>query len=284
MRSLQARAAALIGVVPAASAPSMPVELLPIIAAMVNAQAHPDTLRAIATADTVITDAHQRSFGSKVVRFLVIDKDTSLDLTPLPGTDLELDVIVVKAGVKAALKLGHTTHATSRQEILIDRDARLDLHVAHTDASGTHTRQTVLMAEGAALYDNELIMGAADDLILDNVVVHAAKRTTARVRQCGVLSSGKATATGTLSILPRSKKADSHVSADWLLLSPSAAAIVVPSLEVRENDVKAGHRATVRPIDPHSLFYLQSRGLTIDEARALIIDGFVRRVMEASNG
>lgn len=72
---------------------------------------------------------------------------------------------------------------------------------------------------------------------------------------------------------------DGHLSHDTMLLSKKAKSKSVPSLEIEANDVKAGHSASVGQVDDEALFYLRSRGLTEEQARELMIDGFFESLL-----
>jgi len=65
-----------------------------------------------------------------------------------------------------------------------------------------------------------------------------------------------------------------------LLLSESARANSIPELEVLANDVLAAHGASSAPIDENQLFYLRSRGLNLDESKALIVEGFLMSIFD----
>ncbi|MCD8543208.1 MAG: SufD family Fe-S cluster assembly protein [Gammaproteobacteria bacterium] len=60
-----------------------------------------------------------------------------------------------------------------------------------------------------------------------------------------------------------------------LLLSNKATINTKPELEIYADDVKASHGATVGQLDEQALFYLQSRGIETNDARQLLIDGFL---------
>lgn len=71
------------------------------------------------------------------------------------------------------------------------------------------------------------------------------------------------------------KNIDSYLSIKVLLLSDNAFARAVPSLEIKENDVKAGHSATITHIDKRDIYYLQSRGLSKETSEQLLIESFM---------
>jgi len=64
-----------------------------------------------------------------------------------------------------------------------------------------------------------------------------------------------------------------------LMLSEKARGDANPILLIDENDVTAGHAASVGRIDPMQMYYLMSRGITRDEAERLIIHGFLAPVV-----
>lgn len=64
------------------------------------------------------------------------------------------------------------------------------------------------------------------------------------------------------------------------LLLDNAHAHSIPGLEIRCNDVQCSHGSTLSHIDPEQLFYLQSRGISYGEAERLIVQGFIRPVVE----
>ena len=59
------------------------------------------------------------------------------------------------------------------------------------------------------------------------------------------------------------------------MLSKDAKAKTIPSLEIKANDVKAGHSATIGKVDKDLLFYLQSRGINKKLGEKLLIRGFL---------
>jgi Fe-S cluster assembly protein SufD len=64
------------------------------------------------------------------------------------------------------------------------------------------------------------------------------------------------------------------------LLLDDARAQAIPGLEILANDVRCSHGATVSRIDPEERFYLQARGLRPSEADSLIVQGFIRPIVE----
>lgn len=80
---------------------------------------------------------------------------------------------------------------------------------------------------------------------------------------------------GSVHVRRGAQKTNGSQSHHALLLSPRAEARFQPGLDIRADDVKCGHGATLGQIDPVALFYLRSRGVPEAEARALLIDSFL---------
>lgn len=90
-----------------------------------------------------------------------------------------------------------------------------------------------------------------------------------------VEEGGKLEAKGMLKIAKNVKGVDVFLRYKVLLLGKNSWATVIPELEIESNDVKAGHAASIGRIDEEQLFYLQSRGLSRQEAEKEIIKAFL---------
>jgi Fe-S cluster assembly protein SufD len=88
----------------------------------------------------------------------------------------------------------------------------------------------------------------------------------------------RASFAGMIDVAPEAQRTDAYQTNKNLLLSDGATANSKPELRIRADDVKASHGATVGKMDAEELFYLQSRGLTMAEARRLLVGGFVADV------
>lgn len=86
-------------------------------------------------------------------------------------------------------------------------------------------------------------------------------------------NNAKGSCNSLIKINPYAQKVDSRLDLHSYILGQDAKSIMVPSLQIEANDVKAGHGATVSHIDQESLFYLMSRGLSEKEAMHLFVDG-----------
>ena len=113
-------------------------------------------------------------------------------------------------------------------------------------------------------------------------MVHLGKRTKSRIVSKGI-SAGRAQNTyrGLVSMHPRAKDSRNHTQCDSLLIGNRCGAHTVPYIEVRNNSSRAEHEATTSRIAEDQLFYCRSRGMTEEEAVALVVNGFCKEVLQA---
>lgn len=128
-----------------------------------------------------------------------------------------------------------------------------------------------------------LLLGKKEDRVKIQVNVHHQnKETKSKVLVKGIVKdNANVDFNGLVKIEPGSKNSNAWLCANLLLLSDRAKGRVVPSLEILENDIKAGHATTVGKVSDTELFYLMSRGLSKTKAQNLIIQGFLNGFLQA---
>ena len=110
-------------------------------------------------------------------------------------------------------------------------------------------------------------------------MVHAAPHTSSTIISKSVARGGGRTSyRGLVQVLEGSHGSKSTVKCDALLVDDLSRSDTYPYVDVREDDVSMGHEATVSKISEDQLFYLMSRGMTEDEAMAMIVRGFVEPI------
>jgi Fe-S cluster assembly protein SufD len=85
---------------------------------------------------------------------------------------------------------------------------------------------------------------------------------------------------GRIGVARHAQKTDGYQMNQALLLSPDAEIDSKPELEIFADDVKCSHGATVGELDPEQVFYLRSRGIPADEARAILVRAFLTEAIE----
>ena len=113
-------------------------------------------------------------------------------------------------------------------------------------------------------------------------VVHIGEETTSTVLSKGISKGGgKSIYRGLLQINKGAKNAKSNVRCDALILDGESWSDTYPDLRIHEEDVSIGHEASVGKISEEQLFYLRSRGMSEDEALAMIVNGFIEPIIKA---
>jgi Fe-S cluster assembly protein SufB len=107
-------------------------------------------------------------------------------------------------------------------------------------------------------------------------VIHAAPRTTSQIISKSICKDGgRSSYRGLLKIHEGAEYSRSNVVCDALLLDGRSQSDTYPSIEIEEQNVHVGHEASVTKVSEEQLFYLMSRGLSEDEANAMVVAGFI---------
>ena len=110
-------------------------------------------------------------------------------------------------------------------------------------------------------------------------MVHAAPNTSSNIVSKSVAQGGGRTSyRGLVQINKGAHHSKSTVKCDALLIDSISRSDTYPYVDVREDDVQMGHEATVSKVSADQLFYLMSRGMTEDEAMAMIVRGFIEPI------
>jgi Fe-S cluster assembly protein SufD len=138
-----------------------------------------------------------------------------------------------------------------------------------------------LEGEGAeCLLDGLFLAGGGQHVDAHTVIDHVQPHGTSRELYNGVVD-GKARGVfhGRIVVRRDAQKTNAHQSNHNLLLSRESLVNSTPALEIHADDVKCKHGSTTGQIDPHSLFYLRSRGIGEREARAMLVYAFAAEVI-----
>lgn len=106
-------------------------------------------------------------------------------------------------------------------------------------------------------------------------MVHCAPNTSSTVLSKSISRDGGRTSyRGLVKVLPNAHNVKVNVRCDALLLDDKSRSDTYPYMEIDNKDVQVGHEATVSKIGDEQLFYLMSRGLSENDAIAMIVNGF----------
>jgi Fe-S cluster assembly protein SufB len=110
-------------------------------------------------------------------------------------------------------------------------------------------------------------------------MTHAAPETTSIIDSKSISKDGgRTTYRGLVKVQEDAHHVKSHVRCDALILDEESRSDTYPTMEIDEKDARIGHEATVSKVGDDQLFYLMSRGLTEQQATAMIVNGFIEPV------
>src|SRR6476619_1293266 len=112
-------------------------------------------------------------------------------------------------------------------------------------------------------------------------MLHLGKNTTSRIISKGIAAGhSQNTYRGLVSSHRKAKGARNFTNCDSLLIGDKCGAHTVPYIEAKNSSTVFEHEATTSKISEDMLFYCRQRGLTAEEATALVVNGFVKDVLQ----
>ena len=139
---------------------------------------------------------------------------------------------------------------------------------------------SILKGEGSRCeFTGVTFAGEGQDLDTGCKVVHDAPKTTSYVNTRSISKSGGInTFRSAVVVTPKATGSKSSVSCESLMLDDISRSDTIPVMDVRTNKTDIGHEAKIGRISNEAVFYLMSRGLSEEDAKALIVSGFAENV------
>ena len=110
-------------------------------------------------------------------------------------------------------------------------------------------------------------------------IIHQGKQTSSTVHSKSISKNGgTAFYRGLLKVLPEATGARSTVECESLMLDNESTSDTIPIIDINNDSVDIGHEAKIGRISDEAIFYLMSRGISEDEAKAMIVRGFVEPI------
>ena len=165
----------------------------------------------------------------------------------------------------------------------VERDAELDWVAGGFGSKKGKIRiQNDLNGPGATSRVTGAYFADGDQhLDYDTFQEHIAPSTESDFKFKGALrENAHAVWRGMIRVEPDAQKTNAYQENRNLLLSPTAHADSIPGLEIRANDVRCTHGATLSQVDRDELFYCMARGLSRGEAERLIVRGFYQEIFD----
>ncbi|WP_066192495.1 MULTISPECIES: Fe-S cluster assembly protein SufD [Gracilibacillus] len=162
------------------------------------------------------------------------------------------------------------------------RDARIEWNLGQMNDGNTVSENiTHLLGDNSYSYAKTVAVGRGNQIQNYTAkIVNFGKQSEGFILQHGVMKdNASAIFNGIGKIEHGASKANAEQESRVLMLSKGARGDANPILLIDEDDVMAGHAASVGRVDPVQLYYLMSRGISQQEAERLIIHGFLAPVV-----
>ena len=139
---------------------------------------------------------------------------------------------------------------------------------------------SVLKGDNAKMeFTGVTFAGAGQNLDTGAKVVHIGRNTSSYMNTRSISKSGGiSTFRSSVVVQKSAKHAKSSVSCQSLMLDSESRSDTVPAMDIRTKDAAVGHEAKIGSISNEAVFYLMSRGMSEEDARALIVSGFADNV------
>ncbi len=186
----------------------------------------------------------------------------------------------VQYGAVDNLAKGVTTYVNRRG--VAAKDARIGWSLGLMNDGNTISENvTNLIGDGSSGDTKSVVVGRGEQIQnFTTSIVHFGRNTEANIlKRCVLKESATTIFNGIGKIEHGASKSNAEQESRILMLSEKARGDANPILLIDEDDVMAGHAASVGRVDPTQLYYLMSRGITQKEAERLVIHGFLAPVV-----
>ncbi|MGO4372880.1 SufD family Fe-S cluster assembly protein, partial [Paenibacillus sp. MCAF20] len=194
--------------------------------------------------------------------------------------------VFVKAGAHVRFgsihHMGETGVDMSIRRAVIENDGRMEWIIGDlNDGNTVSDTKSVLKGKGSTSDAKVISVGTgAQQMSLTTQAVHFGKSSDSdMVTRAVMKDSASAIINGITKIEHGATKANGVQTEKVLMLSPKARGDANPILLIDEDDVTAGHAASVGQVNPEMVYYLMSRGISKQDAERLIIYGFLAPVV-----
>jgi Fe-S cluster assembly protein SufD len=145
-----------------------------------------------------------------------------------------------------------------------------------------HEANVIIAGDNAECrYDGAFVVSGSEEANIVTAVDHqAVGGTTSELIKGVAAGRGHGAFQGKIIVREGAQQTDARQTSRNLILGRRASIDTKPELEILADDVKCAHGASVGDLDEAALFYLRARGIPTDEARRLLVEGFLREPVE----
>ena len=209
------------------------------------------------------------NFSFNAVMFLASMATISLDMVIVSF----IQVFVASATIEYALRMGSQRKMVY---VVTDRGEALCEAIIAEGYGGA----TVLKGKGARMeFTGVTFAGKGQNLDTGAKVVHAAPDTSSYINTKSISKDGGiSTFRSSVVVTKEAENSKAAVSCQSLMLDSLSRSDTIPAMDIRTKKVNVGHEAQIGSISDEAVFYLMSRGMSEEDARACIVSGFADNV------
>lgn len=239
-----------------------------------------------------LTDDPQAAFSPHVL--IVAEQHASVTYVDNFVSEGQLDQLIQNGVVEVIVKAGATVNFASVHNLnesvtdltyrraVVENDATINWVIGEMNYGNVMSDTTTLLKGNGSNSDAKIIcVGTGEQkLNVTTRAVHFGKSSSSDMITRAVMrDAATAIINGVTKIEKGATGANGQQTEKVLMLSPKARGDANPILLIDEDDVKAGHAASVGQVNPEQIHYLMSRGITREEAQRLVIYGFLAPVV-----
>lgn len=168
----------------------------------------------------------------------------------------------------------------------IGKNSKITVYFADFTTEKIHLDASINLNDDEATCDWHLasLSEKNDDKAISVSMYHNHPNTHGRIDNYGVCKDQSSLVfSGISHIVKGCHQSTSHQNAKIVVFDNNCKAIAKPILKIDENDIEASHAAVVGKVSDEHIFYLTSRGLSVDEAKLLITLGYLKPILKGFN-
>ncbi|WP_079908356.1 Fe-S cluster assembly protein SufD [Paenibacillus sp. 32352] len=239
-----------------------------------------------------LTDDADATFSPHVL--IVAEENASVTYVDNFVSEGNLNNLVQNGVVEVIVKPGATVNFASVHNLndsitdltyrraVVENDATINWVIGEMNYGNAMSDTTSILKGNGSNSDAKIICVGTNDqkLNVTTRAVHFGKNSSSDMITRAVMrDESTAIINGITKIEKAATGANGQQTEKVLMLSPKARGDANPILLIDEDDVKAGHAASVGQVNPEQIHYLMSRGITREEAQRLVIYGFLAPVV-----
>lgn len=240
-----------------------------------------------------ITDLSRREQVLPLHNVIVVAKNARLTLSEIQegsGPGLALSLQEVHLGEQSQLwhnqiQLWGKERESIQQVLVAQAGGSQYAHFAYCGGGGKTRNQlriTLLGPQAHSELTGLVLPGSGEQIDNQTLVHHRSPNTGSRQRYRSVVGKeGTSVFNGKVFVEPEAQKTDAYQHHASLLLHETSVSNAKPELEIYADDVKCSHGATTGMLDAGEIHYMRTRGLSEQQARLMLLEAFVRDLLES---